>query len=315
MRAEPAPLRVRLLGGLVVEGHAEHDLGSRKARTVLKVLALARGTAVSVSSLAEVLWGDRPPARPSDQVGVLVSRLRGVIGRDRLIRSDAGFVLVVDWLDIDELAALVEEADGALGDARVAAARAAATAAVTLARGPLLPDEDGDWVTDERVRVDGLLARAMELAATAALAAGDRAAAEASAEAALVRDPYDESALRVLMRAQAAAGRPGSALASYARVRERLAEDLGVSPVEETEALHTAVLVGQGPTRGAALADATAPSPLVGRDDELEALAGHLAAAHAGEVRLVVVEGEAGIGKTTLVGHFAGLHRSAGGAR
>src|SRR5688572_16872364 len=139
-------MRVRVLGGFAVDGLAEHDLGSRKARSLLKVLTLARGAPVSVERLADVLWADDPPARPSDQVGVLVSRLRGVLGADRIVRSDAGYVLRVDWLDIDELAARVGEAAEALQADRLGAARAAAHAAMSLARGSVLPEEDGDWV-------------------------------------------------------------------------------------------------------------------------------------------------------------------------
>lgn len=69
-------VRVRLLGGFQVEGMAERDLGSRKGRTLLKVLALAGGAPVSVDRIADVLWGDDQPSRPAEQVGVLVSRLR-----------------------------------------------------------------------------------------------------------------------------------------------------------------------------------------------------------------------------------------------
>ena len=57
---------------------------------------------------------------------------------------------------------------------------------------------------------------------------------------ALRSDPYDEAALRTLMRAHVAAGRPASALAEFARVRELLAEELGVDPPPETRALHEA---------------------------------------------------------------------------
>ena len=54
--------------------------------------------------------------------------------------------------------------------------------------------------------------------------------------------PYDEAALRALMRAHVGAGRPASALSVYADVRARLAADLGVSPDARTEALHAEVL-------------------------------------------------------------------------
>ena len=68
---------MRLLGGLVVEGRPASEVGSRKARTLLAALAVAQGAPVGVDVLAEILWADDLPAKPSEQVGVLVSRLRG----------------------------------------------------------------------------------------------------------------------------------------------------------------------------------------------------------------------------------------------
>jgi len=304
----PGSLRVHLLGGLVVEGLSEAELGSRKARTIVKVLALARGAAVSQSALTEVLWGHDLPARPSDQIAVLVSRLRKALGADRLVRSEAGWALRVDWLDVDELSVLVGQAAAALESGRLGAARAAAGAALALARGAVLPDDEGEWLEVDRVAAAAVVARARGLAASAALRGGDFIAAELAAESALAHDPYDEDALRTLMQAQVAGGRPASALASYARVRARLADDLGVSPGVETEALHTAVLLGRGDVAPAA---APADAPLVGRDRELDALQAHLDAARR-EVRVVVVVGEAGIGKTALVRHFADRARRAG---
>jgi DNA-binding SARP family transcriptional activator/tetratricopeptide (TPR) repeat protein len=301
-------LRVHLLGGLAVEGLSDVELGSRKARTVVKVLALARGAPVSVSTLADVLWERDAPARPSDQISVLVSRLRKVVGGERLVRSEAGFALRVDWLDVDELGLLVGEASAALGEGRFAAARAAAGAALTLARGTVLPEDEGEWLEVDRAGAAAAVSRARAIAASAALSAGDVVAAELAAESALAHDPYDEVALRTLMRAHVAGGRSASALAAYARMRERLAEDLGVSPDGETEALHTSVLVG-----GDDLVAAPPPprSRLVGRERELRALDAHLAAAST-DVHVVVVLGEAGIGKTALVSHFAERVRGAG---
>ena len=60
------------------------------------------------------------------------------------------------------------------------------------------------------------------------------AAADAAA-AALEYDPYDEAALRVLLRAQVMGGRVAAALAAYASTRERLADELGTDPSPETE--------------------------------------------------------------------------------
>ncbi len=308
MSDEPPPLRVRVLGGLAVDGLTDAELGSRKARTLVKVLVLARGSPVTVHELAEILWHGSPPERPGEQIGVLASRLRRAVGPHRLIRSDRGFALTVDWLDIDDMSALVHEAAGALRDGRVGAARAASSAAIELDRGPLLPDDDGEWIEADRTTSAALRSRARSLAAEAALRAGDHVGAELAAESAIASDPYDEASLRVLMRAQAAAGRPASALACYAKMRHRLVEDLGVSPDRETEAVHTALLSGRpdvGPT----------PTPsergFVGRQSEVAALEAHLAAVH-DVVRLVVLTGEAGIGKTTIVHEFARRVREVG---
>ena len=51
-------MRVRLLGGLEIEGLDERALGSRKARTVLRRLAAALGRPVSYDELAAAAWGD-----------------------------------------------------------------------------------------------------------------------------------------------------------------------------------------------------------------------------------------------------------------
>ena len=60
-------LRIRLLGGLVVDGYSERDLGSRKGRTLLKRLAVGRGGFVSIDQLVDALWGDEPPSKPNDE--------------------------------------------------------------------------------------------------------------------------------------------------------------------------------------------------------------------------------------------------------
>lgn len=293
---------MRLLGGLSVEGRAERDLGSRKGRTLLKVLAVARGAPVPIEGLADVLWGADLPARPAEQVGVLVSRLRAALGPDRLVRTDGGYALRCAWLDIEELAVRVSDAETALSEGRTAAARAAAEAALALARGPVLPDDEGSWLEAERVTASALTSRARLIAAEGAARAGEHGAAGALAEVALAHDPYDEPALRVLMRALTAAGRSASALAAYGRVRARLAEDLGVSPSAETESLHDAVLLqGDRPVD----ASAPTPPPMVGRDAEVVRLDRVLARAIGGGVGVAQVIGAAGIGKSTLVRGWA----------
>ncbi|MGE3285380.1 MAG: BTAD domain-containing putative transcriptional regulator [Pseudonocardia sp.] len=298
-------MRTRLLGGLEVEGFRPTEIGSRKARTLLKVLALGRGAPVPAGRVIEALWGDEPPARPLEQVGVLVSRLRAVFGPDRLGRDDAGWSLHTDWLDVVELDERVAEAQERLAAGSPAAARAAARAALALVRGDLLPDEpDAAWAVAERQAVARQVALARLLAARAALAMGDPADAAAGAQAVLDADPYDEVALRVLMRAQVAAGRPGAALAAYQSARSRLAEELGTDPAAATRRLHEEILRGES-DGSSPPAPARGPARFVGRAAELAALDARLAAVTGGGAGLVEVAGEAGIGKTALVTRWA----------
>jgi len=89
--------------------------------------------------------------------------------------------------------------------------------------------------------------------------------------------------------------RGASALAAYASARERLADDLGVSPSATTEALHTAILLDELPARKA-LSSRQDTAALPGRAESIRALASFLDEATTGRGQVAMVEGEAGIG-------------------
>lgn len=254
-------VRVRLLGGFDVDGRKDSDVGSRKGRTVLKLLAVADGAVVSVDLIAHQLWGDDLPASPSDQVGVLVSRLRRVFGSHRIARSGAGYLLEADWVDVRELRKLAAAAADAQAAGRFGVAGAAARQALELCRGPLLPDEDGEWIERERSAINAIVSQVRRVAVDAAVSSGDHSSAASMAEQALAWDPYDEVVLRSLMNAHLVAGRPASALAAYARTRRRIAEDLGVPPTAETEALHGLALVAADGDATEAYALTPGPQP------------------------------------------------------
>jgi DNA-binding SARP family transcriptional activator len=222
---------VHVLGPLRLEGADLTSLRSRQARTVLKVLAVAGGDVVTADALVDAVWPAGLPADPDRDVAVLVSRVRALLGAERIVRSDAGYQLIADWYDRHEVEALTREAAARESIGDVAAARSTAEAALALAPGELLAGEpDADWVKVARSEAARTIAVARSVAARTALAAGLPVEALRYGEWALDRDPYDEAALRVVVAAHVAAGRPGSALAEYAAMRTRLAEDLGVNP-------------------------------------------------------------------------------------
>jgi DNA-binding transcriptional activator of the SARP family len=107
---------VRLAGPFAVlrNGPSEDrvGLGSRKARRLLALLAVRRGHVVPIPQIIDVLWADRPPLRPVQDLATLVSRLRALVGADTVIGGREGYTLGVPpavTVDLDDAARLVAE--------------------------------------------------------------------------------------------------------------------------------------------------------------------------------------------------------------
>jgi DNA-binding SARP family transcriptional activator/tetratricopeptide (TPR) repeat protein len=313
-----AGVTIRLAGPFTVvrDGAAESGLGSRKARRLLMFLAADGSRTVPVDRIVDILWADRPPRRPADNVATLVSRLRAALGTDVIEGNRDGYRLGSVHVDLHEAARLVTEAQGRIADEPVLAATAAGRALALLGGGTVLVDEpDADWVTTVRADADRLLRTARHLAAAAALRTGEPHRAIAAAQAAVTADRWDEAAHRLLMSAHLAAGEPAKGLAVYAALRERLADELGVDPARETQDLQVALLRGQPPQPVPAppAIRARPRRTLVGRHAELAALSDAWTRAVAAEPTVLLVVGVAGIGKTTLADAAATAAESTGG--
>ncbi len=300
------------------------DVGSRKARTLLKLLAVERPGIVAVDRIIDVLWAGAPPAAASQAVATLVSRLRAALGSGVILGGRDGYRLAGEpgvSVDLDTAARYCEQAEHKLPTA-AAIALAAADRATELLTGnavlnwpgppaTALADEPyASWADPARAELRTLLRRARLAAAEAALATGDPGLALRYAEAATAEDPLDETAHRWYMSAAAAAGEPAKALRAYAALRERLSTELGTDPAPRTRELHVAILREHSPDAGIARPPAS-PAPvrdspgLVGRDAEAKVLRELWLRAAAAEPGLAMVVGEAGIGKTTLAEDLA----------
>jgi DNA-binding SARP family transcriptional activator len=218
---------------------ATTEVGSRKARTLLAMLAVERGRLVTVDRAVEALWTTAPPRRPAANVATLVSRLRGTLGSDAIVgRRNVYRLGRVISVDLFEAAELVAEAEARLAGEPAVAVAAARRALDVLAGGEVLPEQpDADWAEYARKVHADQLRRARHVVAEGALRTGDLPAALAAAEAAVAADAIDEVAYRALMRARDAAGEQPRALAAYEQLRAVLAARLGTDPARSTRAL------------------------------------------------------------------------------
>ena len=306
-------------------------------RIVLAALVLERAGPLARDRLAGMVWPEAMPRTWASALRTYVSRTRpalaGVLGGagEVITASEAGYQLALPS-DV-EVVVDIEVA----GD-RLAAARAALPADPTsaldqartaggLVRAPFLAGHAGAWVDDVRARLDDLAVGALLVASEAATAVGDVAEAVAAAEEAAQRAPLHEAAHRALMAAHDAAGNRAEALRAYQRARRLLAEELGVDPSAETEAAYLALLGPAPPTRAPGPAGRATPPgggeagaaggrplvPFVGREVELGVLGTAWEQASQGARHVVVITGEAGIGKSRLAGEAALRVAAAGG--
>jgi DNA-binding SARP family transcriptional activator len=249
-------VRVQLVGPFAVSvGESVvtgSDLGSRKARGLLKLLAVERARVVPIDRIVEAVWGAAPPASPAENVATLVSRIRRVLGADAIIGGRAGYRLGVApavVVDLDEIQDSVGDAERRLvADEPALAVALARRAEAALAADVALVDEPaGEWPEPARDEQTALLRRARHVIAAAGAASGDVALAVAAAQSLIEGDRYDERGHRALMRAHYAGGEQAKALTTYAVLRDLLADELGADPAPETEAVHVALLRGQAP--------------------------------------------------------------------
>ncbi|MGB7181415.1 MAG: AAA family ATPase, partial [Burkholderiaceae bacterium] len=121
-------------------------------------------------------------------------------------------------------------------------------------------------------------------------------------------DPYRESSVQVLMHLYEKSGNRGLALHAYHTCASLLASDLGIEPGEQLRQIKSILLSRAGQTSEPARIDrhmvGHRKRPLIGRDQELLQIEAQRQTARDGKPMLVLITGEAGIGKTTLLNRF-----------
>lgn len=249
-------MRLYLTGRVSVERGdrllEERRLPGRQGRRALVYLALERGRRVPQDELADAIWGEVPPPAWETALSVL-SKLRGLLGelglspRDAIGSASGCYQLRLPpgaWVDVEAARQSLDAAEGALRRGRPRAAWGPANVAAAIARRPLLPGIDAEWVERRRDALQQMLVRALDCLADLALPNREHPLAAQLAAEAIGLEPFRESGYQRLMRARAAAGDRAEALRVYEQCRRLLADQLGVAPSPETEALRRALLRG-----------------------------------------------------------------------
>ncbi|MDQ3764952.1 MAG: AfsR/SARP family transcriptional regulator [Actinomycetota bacterium] len=242
-----------ILGPLeVLDQHRRIEVSSAKERLLLGVLLVHANEMVLVDRLIEVLWGAEPPATAANTLQTYVSHLRRALEPDRAPRAKSdvlrtrgqGYVLAVEPEAIDAVRfeRLARDGRNALLSAPEQAAKSL-RAALALWRGEPLADFSFElFAQAEIARLTELRASALEDRVEADLALGRHAVLCAELSRAVTEQPLRERLWSQLIRALYRCGRQADALAAYARLREQLAELLGIEPSLELVRLHEAVL-------------------------------------------------------------------------
>jgi len=326
----------RLLGPIEVWDCGERiAVGAGKRRALLALLLLHVGHVVPVDRIIDELWGASPPSTAVNALWVYVAQLRRTLEPDRargaagelLVTGPSSYALHVDGEAVDVVRferlgregreALRHDPQAALGLLREA---------LQLWRGPALAELDAfEFARAERARLEELRIAAVEARVEAELMLGRHGEVIGELKSLVGSYPLRERFYELLMMALYRSHRQAEALDTYERARKVLVSQLGLDPAVPLQRLHQAILRHDpaldwsprlsrpSPSRTGAVPHVAVPGeavepgqPFVGRDAELDALRGALAAARAGHGRLVLVAGEPGIGKTRLARCLAG---------
>ena len=320
----------RILGPLEVRtDQGWTKIGAAKQRSVLATLLLRPGEPVSTDVLIDQVWPDKPPAKAANLVSVYVHHLRKRIGDADgkvLVTRAPGYQVVLgpDALDAAQFVGLVTEGRQALAAGAPDRAVELLTEALELWRGPALADVPATaLVAAEADRLGQSRLEALELRAEASLACGRFAEVLPEVRRLLADHPLQEKLWALQMRALYGAGRQAEALEVYEQARNKIADELGVDPGADLRKLYHQILNAEDvqaviPAARAELVPGPVPAQLpadirdfTGRAGQVERLHELLAGTDGedspGAVRVVLVVGSGGLGKTALAVHAAHL--------
>lgn len=300
-------MRFGILGSLsVTDAGQDVAITAGRDRVVLAMLLLHAGRIVSNEDLIDAVWEDSPPATARGQLQTCVSRLRRTLAPDAILTDPAGYGIRLrdDQLDAAAFAGLVA---GARATTEADVARERFRQALALWRGPALAGTESRAVRQRAAVLDEQHAVAIEDWVDLELAGGRDRDLVAELTGLVEQFPLRERLRVQLMLSLYRIGRQADALAEYRRAHDLLRDELGIEPGPALRDLHRRILTGQLTPVPPVPAE-TAPvcclprtvGDFTGRDGAVRRLLAAAERAAADGPVVLVIDGMAGSGKTTL---------------
>lgn len=305
-------LKIILLGGfsVYVNGQALPDsaIKGRKARSLLKLLAHQRQNQIVRERVIDILWTDLAPEAANAQLYKALHHIRKALAKEHEGAED-WMVITDDLIRLSPPGGLVTDmglfekaARAGLKDQDIAELENA----VSIYSGEFLPmDRYVEWASFPREHY-----RQLYLDVLGALAAAYENQDELSEAAEMLRlaldkDPTLETAHRGLMNIFARKGQATRAFHQYEICRKVLRDELGLSPSAETKKTLEGVQEGKlrsGKEAPAQRASYSGPTtPIIGCAEACATIKKLLESLSRGLGTGLVINGEAGMGKTRLV--------------
>jgi DNA-binding SARP family transcriptional activator len=300
-------LRISVLGPVRAwRDGGELDLGTPQQRAVVAALVLHDGRQTTLETLVDAVWGDDPPRTGAVTLRTYISRLRQVFGPGVIVTVSGGYVLRRESVTLD-LTAWTEAVARARAAGDPAVAARAFREAESRWQGPALADVPGGYASAQRVRLERERLAVTEERLTLDVGSGRAAAAVTELTALVEQHPLDETLSGLLMLGLYRTGRQALAVAEYQRVRNLLADELGLDPGAALRDVHQRILQGEPAVAGTMKTPEQLPPAIrdfVGRAELIDELSG-LLVADGVSAPVIGLAGLGGMGTSTLAIHLA----------
>ncbi|BAH49506.1 ATP-binding protein [Rhodococcus opacus] len=311
-------LTVYLLGEQRVSNPEDDRAGTVSSRAIalLAYLVLHAGLAQSRTRLAGLFWPESSEQQARTNLRRELHNLRGLLGSDGAPTADGPTLTWTDSpscrVDVDTFRTERSAALAALGDSDSRSFLEHADRAIDTYRGDLMPGAYDDWVLDHRDVLRRQCVELCEAMVRVLRESGEVETATACARRRIQLDPLAEVGYRTLMELQAASGDRAAAMTTYHRCAAVLETELGVAPGAATTRLFDNLLGEQPAAAPRPDHVRTATPALIGRERERGELQRRWRQTLDGRQGLLLVSGDAGVGKTRLTTELAEIARADG---